>query len=82
MYVLITRLVRTICPPVLTFSRLRVLLTIRVGATMMSDLQNAKSEVTSAMVVLGQKSSQLPARERELRRYETMVDDSYWRLKK
>jgi len=47
----------------------------------MSDLQDAKSEVTSIMVVLGQKSSQLPARERELRPYETVVVDSYWRLK-
>jgi len=48
---------------------------------MMSDLQDAKSEVTSAMVVLGQKNSQLSARERELRRYERVVGDSYWRLR-
>jgi len=54
----------------------------KLGARMISDLQDAKSEVTSAMVVLGQKRSQLPARERELRRYETVVGDTYRRLKK
>ena len=81
-YVLITRLVRTISPLILTLSRSRVLLTTTLGATMISDLQNAKCEVTSAMVVLGQKSSQLPARERELRRYEMVIGDTYWRLNK